>query len=79
MTSRTSKISAETENSCRTPFIFINACQGAHITTMFYETVAEAFLALDAIGIIGPQIDIPVKFAAEYAKRFLSRLVGGWE
>jgi len=59
------------------PFIFINACQGGQVGTLFFKTVAEAFLSLDAIGIIGPQIDIPVKFAAEYAKRFLSRLIEG--
>jgi len=59
------------------PFIFINACQGGQVSTLFYKSVAEAFLKLDAMGIIGPQIDIPAKFAAEYAKRFLGRLVNG--
>jgi len=59
------------------PFIFINACQGGQVSTMFYKSVADAFLKLDAMGIIGPQVDIPAKFAAEYAKRFLGRLVNG--
>jgi hypothetical protein len=59
------------------PFIFINACQGGQIKTLFYKSLADAFVSLDAIGIIGPQIDIPAKFAAEYAKRFFERLVHG--
>ena len=57
------------------PFIFINSCQGGQVNTLFYKSPADAFLSLDAIGTIGPQIDIPAKFAAEYGKSFLGRLL----
>ena len=51
------------------PLIFINACQGGHMTTMFYQTLAFELLGQGAVGVVGAQIDIPAIFAAAYAKR----------
>jgi hypothetical protein len=45
------------------PLVFINACQGGQMTTMFYETMSAKFLEHQAIGLIGSQIDIPAPFA----------------
>ena len=57
------------------PLIFINACQGGQMTTMFYQTFAAALLKLGAVGLIGAQIDIPAVFAVEYGRRILSEFL----
>jgi len=54
------------------PFVFINGCEGGHMTTVNYETIALLLLKRGAIGLVGPQINLPVVFAAEYARRFFS-------
>jgi hypothetical protein len=56
------------------PVVFINACQGGQMTTLFYKTVAAEFLRQQAAAVVGAQIDIPAIFAAEYARRFFQRL-----
>jgi hypothetical protein len=55
------------------PLIFINACQGGQMTTMFYQTLAFELLRQGAIGVAGAQIDIPAIFAAAYAKWVFER------
>lgn len=57
------------------PFVFINACQGGQMTTLFYQTLAAEFLKQKAVGLVGSQIDIPALFAREYAKQFFSKLL----
>jgi hypothetical protein len=57
------------------PLIFINACKGGQMTTMFFKTFAVEFLKQRARGLIGAQIDIPAEFAAEYAQRLFSELL----
>jgi hypothetical protein len=57
------------------PLVFINACQGGQMTTMFYQTIAKQFLNNKAVGLIGSQIDIPAEFAAEYALRLFSEFL----
>lgn len=59
------------------PVVFINACQGGQLTTIFYQTLATEFLKQKAIGLIGAQIDIPAVFAAEYSQRFFDRFLNG--
>jgi hypothetical protein len=57
------------------PLVFINACQGGQMTTLFYQTIAAQFLQQKAVGLVGCQIDIPAPFAAEYARRLLSEFI----
>jgi hypothetical protein len=51
------------------PLVFINACQGGQMTTVFYKSFAVELLKQGAVGLVGAQIDIPAVFAAEYACR----------
>jgi hypothetical protein len=51
------------------PLIFINACQGGQMQTMFYQSFAVTLMKQGAVGLIGAQIDVPAVFAAEYAER----------
>ena len=55
------------------PFVFVNACQGGQMTTMFYETLATELLRRNAVALVGTQIDIPAIFAAEYAIALFTR------
>jgi hypothetical protein len=59
------------------PLVFINACQGGQMTTLFYKTIAAEFLKQDAMAVIGGQIDMPAAFAAEYARRLFTRFLDG--
>jgi hypothetical protein len=56
------------------PLVFINACQGGQMTTMFYKTFAVELLKQGAVGLVGAQVDIPAVFAAEYASRVFCQL-----
>jgi hypothetical protein len=56
------------------PLVFINACQGGQMTTIFYKNFAVELLEQGAIGLIGAQVDIPAVFAAEYASRVFREL-----
>ena len=51
------------------PVVFINACQGGKMSSLFFESLGTTMLAKGANCVIGPQIDMPVLFAAEYATR----------
>jgi hypothetical protein len=55
------------------PLVFINACQGGQMTTMFYESFAVELLNEGAVGLIGTQIDVPAVFAVQYAKEIFQR------
>ncbi len=57
------------------PFVFINACQGGHLATVFYDTLARRFLEKKAIALLGAQVDLPARFATEYAKRFIEEFL----
>jgi hypothetical protein len=55
------------------PIVFINACQGGQMSTMFYETFAVELLKEGVVGLIGAQIDVPAVFAAQYAKEIFEK------
>jgi hypothetical protein len=59
------------------PLVFINACQGGQMTTLFYKTIAAEFLRQNAMALIGGQIDMPAVFAAEYARRLFATFLDG--
>ncbi|WP_422016785.1 hypothetical protein [Reyranella sp.] len=54
------------------PLIFINACQGGQMQTLFYESFAITLLKQGAIGLVGAQVDVPAVFAAEYGHQVFS-------
>jgi hypothetical protein len=51
------------------PVVFINACQGGQLSTMFYPAFGRYLLAKGARCLIGPQLDLPRAFAREYVTR----------
>jgi hypothetical protein len=63
---------AKGERLPTSPLMFINACQGGQMTTLFYKSFAVELLKEGAVGLIGAQIDVPAVFGAEYAKQMFS-------
>jgi hypothetical protein len=57
------------------PLIFINACKGGQMTTMFFKTFATELLEKRARGLIGAQIDVPAEFGEVYAKHLFSEFL----
>jgi hypothetical protein len=59
------------------PIVFLNACGGTQLNSTFYESFAKVFLARQAAAVIGPQTEVPVLFAGEFACRFLTEFFRG--
>jgi hypothetical protein len=57
------------------PFVFINACQGGQMSSRFYTAFGPPLLLKGANCILGPQIDVPAVFAAEYATRLFEHFL----
>jgi hypothetical protein len=57
------------------PFVFINACQGGQMSSLFYTAFGPPLLGKGANCILGPQIDVPAVFAVEYAMRLFGRFL----
>jgi hypothetical protein len=57
------------------PFVFINACQGGQMSSRFYTAFGPPLLAKGANCLLGPQVDVPAVFAAEYAHRLFERFL----
>ena len=59
------------------PLVFINACESAELSPAFYDGFVPYFMAKGARGVVGTQCKTPALFAAEWAKRFFDRFLGG--
>ena len=57
------------------PVVFINACRGGKMSSLFFGTFGKKMLAKGANCVIGPQIDMPVEFATEYATRLFEQVL----
>lgn len=59
------------------PLIFINACESAELSPMFYDGFVPYFMAKGARGVIGTECKTPALFAAEWANDFFDRFLEG--
>lgn len=59
------------------PVVFLNACGGGQMNSLFYEGFGSTFLGLGASAVIGPQVEVPAVFAGEFAARFLTEFLQG--
>jgi CHAT domain-containing protein len=59
------------------PLVFINACESAELSPLFYDGFAPYFMAKGARGVIGTECKTPALFAAEWAKRFFTHFLAG--
>jgi hypothetical protein len=59
------------------PLIFINACESAELSPLFYDGFVPYFMAKGARGVIGTECLTPALFAAEWAERFFDEFLKG--
>ncbi|MFD8493358.1 hypothetical protein [Amycolatopsis sp. NPDC059657] len=54
------------------PFVFVGACQGGQVSSLFYSAFGKALLENGARCLVGPQVDLPPAFACEYSRRLFT-------
>jgi len=59
------------------PLVFINACESAELSPLFYDGFVPYFMGKGARGVIGTECETPALFASEWAKRFFRRFLAG--
>jgi len=59
------------------PVVFINACESADLTPLFYTGFVPYFLSRGARGVIGTQCKTPALFAIRFAEAFFDRVFDG--
>jgi hypothetical protein len=59
------------------PLVFLNLCQSSTFPPSLYGELVPSLLSRGVRGVIGPEIDLPERFGAEFARAFLQRLAAG--
>lgn len=59
----------------RRPVIFMSACQGGQLSSMFYPSFGRYLLDSGARSLVGPEIDLPRVFAEHYVTALFSRFL----
>jgi hypothetical protein len=59
------------------PIVFINACESAEMSPLFYDGFFPYFMAKGARGVIGTECDVPAQFALEWAEGFFDLFLTG--
>ncbi len=59
------------------PVVFIGACQGGQMSSLFYGAFGLELLGAGANCVIGPQVDLPIPFAARYADELFTKFLAG--
>lgn len=59
------------------PLVFINACESADLSPLFYNGFVPYFMSKGARGVIGTECKMPALFAAEWARAFFDALLAG--
>ncbi|WP_233885450.1 CHAT domain-containing protein [Paraburkholderia flagellata] len=59
------------------PLVFINACESAEMSPMFYAGFAPYFMSKGARGVIGTECKTPALFAMLWAQRFFGLFLKG--
>ncbi|WP_328544027.1 hypothetical protein [Streptomyces europaeiscabiei] len=57
------------------PLVFVNACQGGQMSSLFYQAFGRELLARGASCLFGPHVDVPAVFSREYAKAFFEKML----
>ncbi len=59
------------------PLVFINACESAKLSPLYYGGFMKYFTAKGARGMIGTECSIPAVFASAWARRFFDCFLSG--
>jgi hypothetical protein len=57
------------------PLVFLNACESAELSPLFYDGFVQFFMSKGARGVMGTECDVPALFAREWATRFFKRFL----
>ncbi len=68
---------AQTRQLPGEPLIFINACESAELSPLFYDGFVPYFLDKGARGVIGTECETPALFALDWAGKFFDRFLKG--
>lgn len=78
LTLRSLKQRADTRGKLRgQPLVFINACESAELSPLFYSGFVPYFMNKGARGVIGTECRMPALFAACWADAFFDALLAG--
>ncbi|WP_222272351.1 CHAT domain-containing protein [Modestobacter marinus] len=59
------------------PLVFVNACDSAGLSPLFYDGFVPYFMSKGARGVVGTECKIPAVFATEWARRFFDSFLDG--
>jgi hypothetical protein len=59
------------------PLVFINACESAQLSPLFYNGFMPYFVDKGARGMIGSECSVPALFAMEWSFKFFDQLLAG--
>ena len=59
------------------PLVFINACESAELSPLFYNGFMPYFVDKGARGVIGTECPVPALLAADWMKEFFNRFLAG--
>jgi len=59
------------------PLVFINACESAELSPLFYDGFVPYFMSKGARGVIGTECETPALFAVDFSKRFFRKFLEG--
>ncbi len=59
------------------PLVYINACESAELSPLFYDGFVPYFMAKGARGVIGTECETPALFAIEWSRHFFDRFLAG--
>lgn len=59
------------------PLVFINACESAELSPLFYNGFMPYFVDKGARGMIGTECPVPALFASEWAGKFFDQFLAG--
>lgn len=59
------------------PLVFINACESAELSPLFYNGFMPYFVDKGARGMIGTECPVPALFALDWAGKFFDQFLGG--
>jgi hypothetical protein len=80
LTLKTLRTASDPETPFRSaPLVFINACQSAELSPLFYDGFVPQLTRQGARGVIGTECDTPAIFAAAWAREFFREFLAGKE
>lgn len=59
------------------PLVFINACESAKLSPLFYNGFVPYFMSKGACGVIGTECEVPGRFAEAWAREFFNAFLTG--